>query len=108
MNGDPLGKKLLRYIEKDESQTLGNQCAEKVSLPADCWWWGGRWPRRLREHTRLPPALSHYPRLPPKGYMRLLVLTVDDGVCLFLNAAQRQTSGLTACAESFPLVCKTS
>ena len=41
------------------------------------------------------------PLLSPKGYMRLLVLTVDVGVCLFLNAAQRQTSGLMACADPF-------
>ena len=40
-----------QVIEKDESQTLCNQCAEKVSLPADCWRWGGRWPRKLRGNS---------------------------------------------------------
>ena len=30
---------------------------------------------------------------------------VDDEMCLFLNAAQRQTSGLTACADPFTQVC---
>ena len=37
--------------------------------------------------------------------MRLLVLMVDDKMCLFLNAAQRQTSGLTACADPVTQVC---
>ena len=37
--------------------------------------------------------------------MRLLVLMVDDEMCFFLNAAQRQTSGLTACADPFTQVC---
>ena len=50
-NGDPLSKRLLRFIEKDESQTLCNQCAEKVSLPADCWRWRGRWPRKLQGNS---------------------------------------------------------
>ena len=57
------------------------------------------------EFRLFPVAL---PRLPPKGYMRLLVLMVDDEMCFFLDAAQRQTSRLTACAESFALVCKSS
>ena len=63
-NGDPLGKKLLRYIQKNGSQTLCNQCAEKVSLPADCWWWGGRWPRRLRISS---VPLSHYTAFRPRA-----------------------------------------
>ena len=104
MNGDPLGKKLLRYIEKDESQTIWNQCAEKVSLPADCWWWGKGGGQDSYGTTLVSLSVA-LPRLPPKGYMRLLVLMVDDEMCLFLNAAQRQTSGLTACADPFTQVC---
>ena len=56
---------------------------------------------------RIPSLpLSHYPRLPPKGYTRLVVLTVDDEMTFFFTAAQRQTSGLTACADPFTQVCK--
>ena len=40
--------------------------------------------------------------------VQILVLTVDDEMTLFFNAAPRQTSGLTAFAESFALVCKSS
>ena len=36
---------------------------------------------------------------------RELVLMVDDEMCFFLTAAQRQTSGLTACADPFTEVC---
>ena len=49
----------------------------------------------------LPLAL---PRLPPKGHMRLFAQTVCDEMTFF-KAAQRQTSGLTACADPFTQVC---
>ena len=103
-NGDPLVKKLLGYIQKDESQTLSKQSAEKVPLPAGCWRWGGRWQRWLRGRSRFSPFALH--RLPPKGYNALSVLMVHDEMCFFLNAAQPQTSGLTACADPFTQVCK--
>ena len=74
-NGDPLGKKLLRYTEKDGSQTLCHQCAEKVSLPSDCWWWCGRWPRKLRHASRLSPS-----RTTPPSAQGLHAPLSDDGV----------------------------
>ena len=45
------------------------------------------------------------PRLPPRGCMLLLVLKVTDKMCFLLHAAQRQTSGLTDCADPFSWVC---
>ena len=62
---------------------------------------------RVAEHlgVRLPAS-------PPPGRSArnavFLVLTVCDEMTLFLNAAQRQTSGLTACADPFTQVCKCS
>ena len=43
-----------------------------------------------------------------RQFAKSLVLTVCDEMTLFLNAAQRQTSGLTACADPFTQVCKCS
>ena len=96
-NGDPLGKKLLS-IKKDDNQTFCKQCAEKSRFQQTAGGGEGGGQEGY-EKTLVSPFAP--PRLPPKGHMRLVVLMVDDEMCLFLNAAQRQKSGFDGMRGSF-------
>ena len=82
-NGDSLGKKLLS-IEKDEkSDSLQTMRGE--NLAASRLLVVGREVAKESYGSHLVSLPVALPRLPPKGYMRLLVLMVDDEVCFFFN-----------------------